>query len=231
MDTNKPPKLLIVEDEPELAMGLRDNFEFEGFTVITAGDGEEGLRKAFAEQPDLILLDIMLPKMSGLDLCKALRARGYTTPIVMLTARCQEKDVVAGLETGADDYVTKPFRLLELVARVRAHLRRSAAQPVDLTEYEFGGLRVDFKNYQAIRSGAPLALSPREFEILRFFILHRGDVVTREQLLEQVWEISSQVMTRTVDNHIAKLRQKIEDEPAEPRWIVTVHRSGYRFLG
>jgi DNA-binding response OmpR family regulator len=228
---NESPKLLIVEDEPEMALGLRDNFEFEGYTVSTASDGEEGLRKALAEDPDLILLDIMLPKMSGLEVCRTLRKRGVTTPILMLTARTQEKDVVEGLETGADDYVAKPFSIRELVARVRAHLRRSAPKLPDLDEYEFGGLHLDFRNYQATRGGETLLLSPREFEILRFLVRHRGEVVTREQLLEQVWGITSQIMTRTVDNHIAKLRQKVEEEPSDPRWIVTVHRSGYKFLG
>jgi len=228
---NEPPKLLIVEDEPEMALGLRDNFEFEGYTVSTAADGEEGLRKALAEDPDLILLDIMLPKMSGIEVCRTLRKRGVTTPILMLTARTQEKDVVEGLETGADDYVAKPFSIRELVARVRAHLRRSAPKPPDPDEYEFGGLHLDFRNYQATRGGETLLLSPREFELLRFFVRHRGEVVTREQLLEQVWGITSRIMTRTVDNHIAKLRQKVEEEPSGPRWIVTVHRSGYKFLG
>ncbi|MCC6342662.1 MAG: response regulator transcription factor [Bryobacterales bacterium] len=227
---NESPKLLIVEDEPEMALGLRDNFEFEGYTVSTAADGEEGLRKALAEGPDLILLDIMLPRMSGLDVCRALRRRGVTTPILMLTARTQEQNVVEGLETGADDYIAKPFSIRELVARVRAHLRRSAPTPCP-DEYEFGGIHLDFRNYQATRGGEPLLLSPREFELLRFFVRHRGEVVTREQLLEQVWDITSRIMTRTVDNHIAKLRQKVEDEPSDPRWIVTVHRSGYKFLG
>jgi len=223
---------LIIEDEPELLLGLRDNFEMEGFTVLEAADGVNGLRRAMEEQPDIILLDLMLPRMSGYDVCRHLRERGIATPIVMLTARSQESDVVAGLELGADDYVTKPFSVRELVARVKAHLRRSApARPAELGEYSFGTLRLDFRIYQAWRDGEQLVLSPREFELLRYFIRHRGETVTREQLLENVWDIHDYPMTRTVDNHIAKLRQKIEDEASEPRWIITVHRTGYRFLG
>ncbi|MBI3684409.1 MAG: response regulator transcription factor [Acidobacteria bacterium] len=226
----KAPKLLIIEDEPDMALGLRDNFEFEGYTVSTASDGEQGLRKALDEQPDVILLDLMLPRKSGLEVCRELRSRGVATPIVMLTARSQEADIVAGLETGADDYVTKPFRIGELSARVKAQLRR-AAQDEDAGEYEFGRMRLDFRHCRAWRGGAAIELSMKEFEILRYFVRRRGEVVTRDELLERVWDMPNYPLTRTVDNHIAKLRQKIEDEPASPRWIVTVHRAGYKFLG
>lgn len=226
-----PPKLLIIEDESEMASGLRDNFEYEGFAVSTAADGDEGLRRALTESPDLILLDVMLPKLSGLDVCRTLRRRGFTMPIVMLTARTQELDKVAGLELGADDYVTKPFSLLELTARVRAHLRRSQNQAADPDVFEFGGIQIDFRHYRAEKLGEPLDLSPREYEILRFLIRHRGDVVTREQLLEAVWGITNYPITRTVDNHIVKLRQKIEESPAEPKYLITVHRVGYKFTG
>ena len=226
----KPWKLLIVEDEPELAMGLRDNFEIEGFSVVAAGDGENGLRLALDEHPDLILLDVMLPKMTGFEVCKALRQRGIATPIVMLTARSQEADIVTGLELGADDYVTKPFSVRELIARVRAHLRRNAPKP-ELDTYEFGTISLDFRNYVGLKDGIDLGLSPKEFELLRYLIQRRGEAVTREELLEHVWGLHDYPVTRTVDNHIAKLRQKIEDEPADPHWIVTLHRSGYKFLG
>jgi two-component system alkaline phosphatase synthesis response regulator PhoP len=227
----RSPKLLIIEDEPDMVLGLRDNFEFEGFRVMTATDGEDGLRRALSDQPDIILLDLMLPKLNGLEVCRSLRKRGVSTPIVVLTARGQEEDVVAGLELGADDYVTKPFSIRELTARVRAHLRRSLHAHDDIAQASFGDLEIDFRQYRASKSGRPVALSPREFDILRHFLRRRGEVVTREELLEQVWGITSYPLTRTVDNHIAKLRQKIEDDAAHPKWILTVHRSGYKLLG
>jgi len=230
MQTN-PPRLLIVEDEPDLALGLRDNFEFEGYVVTNAVDGDQALEFALATHPDLILLDVMLPRRSGLDVCRILRQRGLTVPILMLTARSEEPDIIQGLEAGADDYVTKPFSIRELTARVKAHLRRAAAMHAGVDVFRLGDIALDFRNYTAERNGEPLALSHRELEILRYFIQHRGETVTREQLLEHVWGITHYPMTRTVDNHIAKLRQKIEADPAEPKWIVTVHRSGYKFLG
>jgi DNA-binding response OmpR family regulator len=230
MQTN-PPKLLIVEDEPDLALGLRDNFEFEGYAVSTAADGEAAIELALAGRPDLILLDVMLPKRSGLDVCQTLRRNGFTSPILMLTARSEESDVIQGLEAGADDYVTKPFSIRELTARVKAHLRRTAAMNAGVDRFQLGDIALDFRNYTAERHGEPLPLSHRELEILRYFIQHRGETVTREQLLEHVWGITHYPITRTVDNHIAKLRQKVEVDPADPKWIVTVHRSGYKFLG
>jgi two-component system alkaline phosphatase synthesis response regulator PhoP len=225
------PKLLIIEDEAELAAGLKDNFEFEGYTVTLAHDGEEGLRRAFSEDPDLILLDVMMPKVSGLDVCRTLRNRGLTMPIIMLTARTGEMDKVEGLELGADDYVTKPFSLRELTARVKAQLRRSQNQAGETDTYEFGGIILDFRHNKAERLGEMLDLSPREFEILRHLIRHRGEIVTREQLLEAVWGITNYPVTRTVDNHIVKLRQKIEESPADPKYLITVHRVGYKFVG
>ena len=225
------PKVLIVEDEPEMVVGLRDNCEFEGLDVVVAGDGEDGLRKALGERPDVILLDVMLPKMSGLDVCRTLRRRGITTPIIMLTAREQEADKVAGLELGADDYVTKPFSIRELMARVRAQLRRAARLGDEVKQYGFGSIALDFASHRASRQGKPLLLSPREFAILRYLIQRRGEVVTREELLDSVWGIHRYPFTRTVDNHIAKLRQKIEDVAAKPEYIITVHRLGYKFLG
>lgn len=223
-------KLLIIEDEPNLVIGLRDSCEYEGYDVIVAGDGEEGIIKACDEKPDIILLDIMLPKMSGLDVCRHLRSRGVDAPIIMLTARGQEIDKVVGLEAGADDYVTKPFGLNELLARVRAHLRRAARRVAEIEAYKFGDIKLDFKQYRARKGERDLELTPREFKILEFFILHQNEIVTRDQLLNEVWGYENFPISRTVDNHIAKLRQKIEDVPAEPRYIITVHRVGYKFL-
>ncbi|HWP44103.1 MAG TPA: response regulator transcription factor [Blastocatellia bacterium] len=224
-------RVLIIEDEPDMVLGLRDNFEFEGYDVLVARDGSEGLKRAMTDNPDVILLDIMLPRMSGLDVCRQLRSHGVDTPIIMLTARGQEVDKVIGLEMGADDYVTKPFSIKELLARVRAHLRRAKKQVVDIETYHFGDVNLNFKKYQATKGGREIDLSPREFELLKYFIQHRGETITRDQLLDDVWGYDNYPFTRTVDNHIAKLRQKVEAVPAEPRYIITVHRVGYKFLG
>jgi DNA-binding response OmpR family regulator len=222
-------KVLIIEDEPEMVRGLRHNFEFEGYQVFVARDGEAAINETFHSNPDIILLDVMLPKLSGLDVCRDLGAKGITTPIIMLTARGQETDKIVGLEVGADDYVTKPFSIKELLARVRAHLRRSANGVRTLERYRFGDVELDFKKYRAVRAGRPIDLSPREFEILKCLILHENEIVTRDQLLDEVWGLENYPITRTVDNHIAKLRQKIEASPSEPKHIITVHRIGYRF--
>lgn len=225
------PTILLVEDEPEMVLGLRDNFELEGFDVLVARTGEDGLRLAMEKKPDLIVLDVMLPAMSGLDVCRNLRRRGADMPILLLTARGQEIDKVIGFETGADDYVTKPFGLNELIARIRALLRRTSRANGELERYTFGNIDVDFKMYRATKAGIPLELSPREFELLRYFIAHRGEAVTRDQLLNEVWGYEESPFTRTVDNHIAKLRQKIEATADAPQYLITVHRVGYRFLG
>lgn len=224
-------KILIVEDEPDMVTGLRDTFEFEGYKVIVARDGEEGFKKALEEKPDLIVLDLMLPKMSGLDVCRNLRKSSFDAPILMLTARGQELDKVLGLEVGADDYITKPFGLNELLARVRAHLRRASHEVATIEHYSFGDVEIDFQKFKAIKKGSPIDLSPREFELLKFLVNHRGETVTREQLLDAVWGYDAMMYTRTVDNHIAKLRQKTEDDPENPVFILTVHRVGYRFVG
>ncbi len=225
------PKILIVEDEPGMVVGLRDNCEYEGYDVLVAADGEEGLHKAVTQDPDLILLDVMLPKLSGLDVCRGIRRRGLTVPIIMLTARGEETDKVVGLEIGADDYVTKPFGVKELMARMRVQLRRNREHRDEPAVYQFGAVALDFSRHQATRDGVPLVLSPREFAILRCFVRRRGEVVTRDELLDEVWGIHDYPMTRTVDNHIAKLRQKVEKSPAQPEYIITVHRIGYKFLG
>ena len=222
-------KILIVEDDPAMSVALRDGFEFEKYDVEMAGDGEEGLRLATRGDHDLIILDVMLPKKSGLDVCRELRANGSRTPVIMLTARGQEIDKIVGLKLGADDYVTKPFSFIELLARVEAVLRRmKRTAPQD--EYAFGDVRLDFRTYQATKTGEALELTPREFRILRFFIDHADEVVSRESLLNHVWGYDSTAFTRTVDTHMARLRQKIESVPAEPRHFITVHRVGYKFV-
>ena len=223
-------KVLIIEDEPNMVLGLKDSCEYEGYEVAVARNGKEGLEKAGTEKPDIILLDVMLPLMSGIDVCRTLRRRGVETPIVMLTARSQETDKVVGLEVGADDYVTKPFSVKELLARIRAHLRRAAKQVVEVESFTFGDVELNFKKYVARKGGRALDLSAREFEILRYLIRHRGEIVTRDQLLDEVWGYESSTITRTVDNHIARLRQKIESNSSEPQHIITVHRLGYRFI-
>lgn len=225
-------KVLIVEDDEAMTVALRDGFEYEGYEVRTAGDGKLGLSLAQEEEPDLILLDVMLPKITGLDVCRDLRGKGFSTPIIMLTARGQEIDKVLGLRMGADDYVTKPFSFMELLARTEAVLRRCSRTGLEISSsrFEFGDVTVDFKSHEATQEGRPLDLSPREFQLLEFFLRHRGEVVTREQLLDSVWGYDTIPFTRTVDTHIAKLRKKIEACPSEPRFLITVHRVGYKFL-
>jgi DNA-binding response OmpR family regulator len=222
-------RILIVEDDPAMAVALRDGFEFEKYTVDLATDGEEGLRMAGLGDHDLMILDVMLPRKSGLDVCKELRRNGSSTPIIMLTARGQEIDKIVGLKLGADDYVTKPFSFMELLARVEAILRRvTRAAPEE--EYAFGDITLDFRTYQATKGTLPLDLTPREFRILRYFIDHTNEVVSREALLNHVWGYDSSAFTRTVDTHMARLRQKIEDVASEPRHLITVHRVGYKFV-
>jgi len=223
-------KILIVEDEPDMVLGLKDNFEFEGYEVVTAGDGQTGLERARAQKPDLVILDIMLPRLSGLEVCKTLRGEGFDAPIIMLTARGQEIDKVVGLELGADDYVTKPFSIRELLARVRAILRRTDGTRKRLSHYSFGDVELDFEVYRARKGGEPLELSPREFELLRYLIERKGETVSRDKLLEDVWGYESYPSTRTVDTHIAKLRAKIGDSGTDPRYILTIHGVGYTFV-
>lgn len=225
-------KILIIEDEPDMARGLEDNLTFEGYEVHVEKDGLAGLNYALTNPVGLILLDLMLPKMPGYDVCKALRAKGNNTPIIMLTAKGQEIDKVLGLELGADDYVTKPFSLRELLARIHALLRRHSAiaeKPSDT--YTFGEVNLDFTHYHATKAGEVMELTPKEFEILRYLIAHRGKTVSRDELLDKVWGIEEYPTTRTVDNHILKLRKKIEQDPSNPDFIITVHGIGYKFLG
>jgi len=225
------PDVLVVEDDEAMAVALEDGFKYEGYNVRVARDGASGLRLATEVNHDLIVLDVMLPKMSGLDVCKKIRRQGSKVPVIMLTARGQEIDKVLGLKTGADDYVTKPFSFLELMARVEAVLRRCAGYAEPLQRYRFGNVEVDFKRAEATKAGRPISLSPREFKLLRFLIDHRGEILPRERLLDAVWGYDNVPFTRTVDMHIAKLRKKIEDTPQDPAWVVTVHRVGYKFTG
>jgi len=225
-------RVLVVEDDEAMAVALRDGFTYEGYEVAVARDGEEGLSCAREEPPDLMILDVMLPKMTGLEVCKVLRGEGSQLPIIMLTARGQEIDKVLGLKLGADDYVTKPFSFMELMARVEAVLRRS--QPGGLgrrSVYEFGDMTVDMDRHDATKSGEPVELTPREFRLLGYLLEHRAEVVSREELLDAVWGYDTIPFTRTVDTHIAKLRKKIEDDASDPQHIITVHRLGYKFVG
>ena len=225
------PRVLIVEDDEAMAVALRDGFTYEGYDVRTATDGAAGLKMASEGAHDLIILDVMLPKMNGLDVCRKIRRGGNNVPVIMLTARGQEIDKVLGLKTGADDYVTKPFSFLELMARVEAVLRRSSGYAETLEQYRFGDVEIDFKRSEAHKAGQPITLSPREFKLMSFLIEHRGEVLTRERLLDAVWGYENVPFTRTVDMHIAKLRKKVEDKPHEPDYIITVHRMGYKFTG
>ena len=224
-------KILIVEDEPKMVAGLRDNFEYEGYTVITALDGVEGLQRALDESPDLVVLDVMMPRMSGLEVCKQLRAKRGSIPIIMLTARGQEVDKVVGLELGADDYVTKPFSIRELLARVKAVLRRTAALPKDMDRHSFADVEVDLKRCRVLKSGKAIDVSSKEFELLKYFICHSGEVLSRDRLLEEVWGYDNYPTTRTVDTHLVRLRQKLEPDPEQPQYFLTVHGTGYRFVG
>jgi DNA-binding response OmpR family regulator len=224
-------KLLIVEDEPAMQLGLKDNLELESYQVDIASDGEEGLRKIKESSYDLILMDVMLPKLSGFDLCKTVRSAGIQTPIVLLTARGEEIDKVLGLELGADDYITKPFSLRELLARIKAILRRNTNKTASASNYvRIGKLDLDFEAFQAKEGEAPVKLSHREFEILLYLLKNKHKVVSRYDLLEHVWGYDEQITTRTVDNFIARLRQKIEVNPNQPAIILTVHGSGYKMV-
>jgi DNA-binding response OmpR family regulator len=225
------PKVLIVEDDEAMSAALKDGFEYEGYAVAVARDGAQGFKLASEGNPDLIVLDLMLPKISGLDVCKRLREKGSDVPILMLTARGQEIDKVVGLRTGADDYMTKPFGFMELMARVEAVLRRTRAPSKKAAVCRFGDVEVDFAKCEARKAGAPVPISALELRLLEFFLEHRGDVLSRDRLLTAVWGYEGSAFSRTVDVHVAKLRRKIEDKPDDPRHIVTVHGMGYKFTG
>lgn len=223
--------ILIVEDEPAMQLGLKDNLELESYEVDIAGDGELGLHKMKNNTYDLVLLDVMLPKLSGFDVCKKARAAGITTPIILLTARGEEIDKIVGLELGADDYITKPFSVRELLARIKAMLRRSNSnQEKEWQPITIGKLKMDFTNFQAREGDADVRLSHKEFEILSFLHQHKNKVVSRYELLEKVWGYEEQPTTRTVDNFMVRLRHKIEVNPNQPRIILTVHGTGYKMV-
>jgi len=226
---NKQHLIAIVEDDESVRKSLVMNLELEGFRVVTAPDGEEGLKLVRDNKPDLVVLDVMMPKKDGLQTCKELRNSGNSTPLILLTARSAEVDKVLGLELGADDYLAKPFGMAELMARIRALLRRSAVTD-DVDRVEFDDISIDFKAYRAERGSEPVELSAREYRLLKYLVIKRGRVVTRDELLDEVWGYNSYPTTRTVDNHIARLRQKIEANVDEPRHILTVHGVGYKFV-
>lgn len=226
--------ILLIEDEPGLILTLTDRLESEGYTLETAQDGEAGLHLAQTKPFDAIILDIMLPRKNGFDVCRDLRQQGNRTPILMLTARGQVVDKVVGLKLGADDYLTKPFEMMELLARIEALLRR--VQPgtpsSGVTEtFQFDAVQVDFKRAEVLRNRLPVELSAREFKLLQYLIEHRGRTISRDELLDEVWGYNAMPSTRTVDVHIAWLRQKLEPNPRHPRFILTVHGLGYKFAG
>ncbi len=223
-------RILVIEDEPAMQIGLRDNLEIDGYEVTVAGDGSEGLRALLDQSWDLTILDVMLPKKSGYDVLREARAKGVRTPIIMLTAKGEEVDKVLGLELGADDYITKPFSLRELLARVKAVLRRSEGNTPPKSQVTIGGANVDFSSYTAERGGVAVPMTPKEIDILKFLYEHRNHTVTRDQLLTGVWGYDESVSTRTVDNFILRLRQKVESDPAHPRAILTIHGAGYKLV-
>jgi two-component system alkaline phosphatase synthesis response regulator PhoP len=224
-------KILVVEDEPGIRLSLSDELESAGYRVFTAENGEKALALAGREKPDLIILDIMLPILDGTEVCKNLRMRGDRTPIIMLTVRDKEIDKVLGLELGADDYMTKPFSLRELMARVKAVFRRTDERPSDLSIFSFGGIELDFKRFEASKKGKKLELTPLEFHILKLLIGRKGEVLTRDDFLDRIWgEDNVAVSFRTVDSHIANIRKKLEDDPSRPRHILSIRGVGYKFV-
>lgn len=224
-------KILIIEDEESILMPLEDNLKLEGYSVATASDGERGLALARRKHFDLIILDIMLPKLSGFEVCKKLRRDGHMTPILMLTAKSQEIDKVLGLELGADDYVTKPFSSRELLARVKAILRRVTEPQRGVLFHRFGAIELDFKKYEARKKGKLIPMTALEFALLHFFVQNSGRVVQRNEVLDNVWGKDVFVDARTVDKHISLLRRKLEDDPQEPKYLIGVRGVGYKFSG
>jgi two-component system alkaline phosphatase synthesis response regulator PhoP len=225
-------RVLLVEDEPGLQLALTDRLASEGYRVETAADGNTAVQRATGEPFDLIVLDVMLPGRDGFDVARMVRQQGVQTPILMLTARTQVVDRVVGLKLGADDYLTKPFEMVELLARIEALLRRApTSSGVTLERFQFGNVLVDARKAEVTRDGALVDLSAKEFHLLRYFVEHRGATISREELLSEVWGYQATPSTRTVDVHVAWLRQKLEPNPRVPQYILTVHGLGYKFIG
>jgi len=231
------PKVLIVEDEPGLVEGLAHNFQFEGYEVETALNGKEGLKLALRDRPDLIVLDLMLPEKDGFEVLREFRQRNSTVPVLILTARSLESDLIQGFDLGADDYLTKPFSVAELMARARALLKRApqseSGDALPPGNYQFGDVAIDFQTREVRKSGEMVALAFKEFELLKYLALRRGKTVSREELLQEIWGVDpdSGVTTRTVDTHIANLRGKLGGGDVSPNFIATVHKVGYKFVG
>jgi len=224
-------KVLIVEDNPDILLSLKDEFESLGYTVFEAGDGRKGMTFARQKSPDLIILDLMLPIMDGYEICRELRNEGNKTPIIMLTVKDKESDKVLGLELGADDYVTKPFSFRELMARVRAVMRRTAYQTEDIFTYRFNQIELDFKKYEAKKKEKKLKLTPLQFRMLKLLIQKKGEVLSRDEFLDEIWGMDNVLISfRTIDSHIANLRKKIEDDPAHPTHILNIRGIGYKFV-
>jgi len=227
-------KVLIVEDEASIAKGLKDNLESEGYKVSVASDGKRGLQKAVEEKFDLVLLDVMMPEMNGFDVCRAIKLKKVALPIIMLTAKAKEADKIMGLALGADDYITKPFSIDELIARIKAVLRRVGlhreAKQKKVDSSSFGDIKLDFVKLEAYRGKKKLKLSKREFEILRYFIKRQNEVVTRNDLLDAVWGYEVFPTTRTVDNFMARIRKQIEEKPAKPKYILSIRSAGYKLV-
>ena len=224
-------RILIVEDDPSIRLGLKRSLEFEGFAVDLANDGEEAIQRAFDKKPDLIVLDLMLPRVNGFEVCRTVRKYDATLPILILSAKGDEGDKVLGLDLGADDYITKPFSVRELTARIKAALRRRRAMEGDIETFEESGVRIDFAGQLMTVNAEARELSTREFKLLRYLIQNRGRVLSRDQILNKVWGYDYDGTPRTIDNFINKLRQKLGDDPTNPRWIQTVRGSGYKFRG
>jgi len=223
-------KILIIEDDPAIRTGLKETFITEGYNVSDADTGTKGFELAGKHDFDLILLDLILPGKDGIEICKELRSDGVKTPVIMVTSRKEEIDKILGLEIGADDYVTKPFSIRELLARVKALIRRSTYEPGNIEEVAFANLKIDFKKQEMLKGINPVRLSATEYRILHYFIDHESEVISRDKFLDEVWGYDSYPTTRTVDNYILSLRKKIEDDPANPKHLVTIHKVGYKFV-
>jgi len=222
--------ILVIEDDVSILRGLKDNLEYDGYAVITETNGERGLHAALSKNADLILLDIMLPGMNGYEICRRVKKGKPDVPVIMITARGSEMDKVSGLDIGADDYITKPFSIPELLARIRAVLRRTSPASMAIDRYDFGKVTIDFRKLQAFREKREVKLSTKEFEIIKYFITHEGEAVHRHDLLDAVWGYEAMPTTRTVDNFILDLRKKLEDNPSKPVHIISIRDVGYKFL-